>query len=617
MRSLIRFKNIVNNLYFWILLVTGLAIIIRSIPGWINAAWGCDFGIYYGLTNSFVENQDLFNSYSGWGSSYQFFPILYAITGAMHWLTGIDVLVIMPKIAPIFGGLSVLIFYFVVNELIDDKKKAFFSMLLFAVMPFHVYQTSHASPLTVGHFFMMLSLYLFIKYRKDIRYIIPLLFSTILLVMSHHLTTYFYLISLIMIVFLENASVKEWTSSIKKDSLYILLASVSIFLYWMIVAKPVYESFMKAGIKIGSINLSSQYTLLLFYVGFFLMFVLIYLKRRLNLFIEKKQSSVKSAIVKFSLTIIICILAMVFFSLVKLPWTNFSFTPLSILYSIPLIIVFGFAIAGFKDMGFVKNGLFIRGWLLAIIISFVFSLVTNSTALFPHRHLEYMMAPLSVIAIYGFSKIFLNLNYEKITNFPDKILSTKKPAIYFFRKTNLIQKRNLIFIVAIILLVSANAISVYPSHVALNASYEVITEEDLATIDWMKENLDKNKSIIVSDHRLARITEAVGFNTTIDEASIIWVSEDFEDCLFELEGIGKNYSRITHVLIDDILTERVVHVGFGKIFYMTDKSYEKFSYQPFKLIYRNASLNPDTKEVSWAEIYEVNWDYIEDFYLKM
>jgi len=616
-RSLIRFKNIVNNLYFWILLVTGLAIIIRSIPGWINAAWGCDFGIYYGLTNSFVENQDLFNSYSGWGSSYQFFPILYAITGAMHWLTGIDVLVIMPKIAPIFGGLSVLIFYFVVNELIDDKKKAFFSMLLFAVMPFHVYQTSHASPLTVGHFFMMLSLYLFIKYRKDIRYIIPLLFSTILLVMSHHLTTYFYLISLIMIVFLENASVKEWTSSIKKDSLYILLASVSIFLYWMIVAKPVYESFMKAGIKIGSINLSSQYTLLLFYVGFFLMFVLIYLKRRLNLFIEKKQSSVKSAIVKFSLTIVICILAMVFFSLVKLPWTNFSFTPLSILYSIPLIIVFGFAIAGFKDMGFVKNGLFIRGWLLAIIISFVFSLVTNSTALFPHRHLEYMMAPLSVIAIYGFSKIFLNLNYEKITNFPDKILSTKKPAIYFFRKTNLIQKRNLIFIVAIILLVSANAISVYPSHVALNASYEVITEEDLATIDWMKENLDKNKSIIVSDHRLARITEAVGFNTTIDEASIIWVSEDFEDCLFELEGIGKNYSRITHVLIDDILTERVVHVGFGKIFYMTDKSYEKFSYQPFKLIYRNASLNPDTKEVSWAEIYEVNWDYIEDFYLKM
>ena len=27
----------------------------------------------------------------------------------------------------------------------------------------------------------------------------------------------------------------------------------------------------------------------------------------------------------------------------------------------------------------------------------------------------------------------------------------------------------------------------YPSHVALNASYEVITEEDLAAIDWIEE----------------------------------------------------------------------------------------------------------------------------------
>jgi len=79
----------------------------------------------------------------------------------------------------------------------------------------------------------------------------------------------------------------------------------------------------------------------------------------------------------------------------------------------------------------------------------------------------------------------------------------------------------------------------------------------------------------------------------------------------ELNGTYHNYTRITHVLIDDILTERVVHVGFGEIFYMTDKSYEKFSYQPFELIYRNFTINPDTLEESWAEIYEINWDYIE------
>lgn len=605
-------REIVKSWYFWIIVVTGLAIVIRSIPAWTNAAWGCDFGIYYGLTNSLVENQDLFNSYSGWGNSYQYFPVLYAITGGMHWLTGVDVLTIMPKIAPIFGGLSVLIFYFVIYELLGDKKKALLSMLLFAVMPFHVYQTSHASPLTVGHFFMMFSLYLFIKFRQDSRYVIPLSISTILLVMSHHLTTYFYLISLIMIVFVENASIKEWTRSLKKDVLYILATSGLIFSYWMIVATPVYESFMKSGLKLGSIHIGSQYTMLLFYLGFFLMFGIIWLKRKLNLFTVRKQPSVNSAIFKFSLTMIICLSVMGFFSLAKLPWTNFSFTPLSILYSIPLLLVFGFAIAGFRYTGSAKNGHFIRGWLLAIVFSFVFSIVTNSTTLYPHRHLEYMMAPLSIISIFGISAIFLNLRYEKISSFTNKIRATKKPAIYFFKKSSLLQKRNIIYLSVILFLVTANAISVYPSHVALNASYEVITNEDLASIDWMKENLDKNRTVIASDHRLARVAEAVGFNTTLDEASIIWISEDFVDCLFELEGIGKNYSRITHVLIDDILTERVVHVGFGKIFYMTNESYEKFSYQPFELIYRNATLNPDTEEESWAEVYTVNWTFIKE-----
>ena len=69
-----------------------------------------DFGIYFSLTNALVENGELYNSYNGWGLSYQYFPILYAITGSFHWLTGADVLLILPKIAPIFGGLSVLIF---------------------------------------------------------------------------------------------------------------------------------------------------------------------------------------------------------------------------------------------------------------------------------------------------------------------------------------------------------------------------------------------------------------------------------------------------------------------------------------------------------------------------
>ena len=609
-------RKIIKNWFFWLIVITVTAIILRSLPAWTNAAWGCDFGIYYGLTNSLVDNQELFNPYYGWGGSYQYFPVLYAVTGAAHWITGIDVLTIMPKIAPIFGGLSVLLFYFVVYELLGDRKKALLSSLFLAVMPFHVYQTSHASPLTIGHFFMMFSIYFFIKFRKDTRFIIPLFISTILLIMSHHLTTYFYLVSLICIVFVENASKKEWTHSLKKDVLYILATSGLIFSYWIFIATPVYDSFMRGGLRLGPININSSYTIILFYMLFASMFGIVWLKRRLNLFIIREKPTVKSAIVKFFLTMAICLTVMSIFSVFKLPWTNFSFTPLSIIYSLPLILIFAFGVAGFRYTRFIQNGSFIRGWLLAILVSFVYGLLTNSSAILPHRHFEYIMAPLSIISIFGISGIFLNLNYERISKFTKKIHHINKPSLYYFKKSSFLQKRQLIYIAVIFFLVTANAVSVYPSHVALNASYEVITGEDFAVIEWMDENFDKNSSIIASDHRLARITEAVGFNTTLDESSIIWISEKFTDYIHELEGIGKNYGKITHVIIDDIMKDRVVHVGFGEIFYMTNESYEKFSYQPFELTYRNATLNQDMEEEHWAEVYTVNWTFIKEILVK-
>ena len=50
-----KLKNIHKSWIFWILVVTLIAIIIRSIPAWTNEAWGSDFGIYFGLTKDFVK----------------------------------------------------------------------------------------------------------------------------------------------------------------------------------------------------------------------------------------------------------------------------------------------------------------------------------------------------------------------------------------------------------------------------------------------------------------------------------------------------------------------------------------------------------------------------------
>ncbi|MEF8847596.1 MAG: hypothetical protein V5A68_00480 [Candidatus Thermoplasmatota archaeon] len=610
-------KEIFHNLYFQLALIAGIAILIRSIPAWINAAWGCDFGIYYGLTNSFVETRELFNPYQGWGSSYEYFPVLYAITGLFHWLTGLDIVVIMPKLAPIFGGLTVLIFFFIVDELLNNKKMAFISSLFLAVMPFHVYQTSHASPLTMGHFFMMLSLFFFVKFRKNNKMIIPLLASTVLLVMSHHLTTYFYLISLIFIVFVENFDKKNWTSTIKKDLLYIIISSSIIFIYWMAIARPVYESFMNKGIHLGIIDIGSNAVIPLFYTFISLVLLSIIAKRKIGWYRNKEKPTYKLCRNRFLSVFLTALSLMILFVYIEMPWIGFSFTFLSVLYSIPLLFIFAFGAAGIRHLSMIPNGKFIKGWLLAIVLSLIYGVISNNQVLFPHRHFEYMMAPLSIAAIYGIKDIFSKIDTSKLLKIKKKIPDLKttkfKTKNKLFKKVRKDSNKKPFYIATIVLLLATNAMSIYPAHLSLNQAHEVITNEDLAAIKWINENLDENHTVIAADHRLERIAEAEGFNTTKDETRKIWKENNLSEYIDEIKGKNKNYSKITHILIDDIMLEKVVNVGLDEMdINMTKKSYSKFSPPIFELAYRNETINTENqKPLRWAEVYEVNWTYIE------
>jgi len=639
-------KKLLKNWVFWLIIITGLAIIIRSIPAWIHAAWGCDFGIYFGITKTIAETKVLFPSYTGWGSSYNEFPVLYLINVFAHWVTGLDIIIIMPKLAPIFGGLSVFIFYFVARELTDTKKIALVASLFFAFLPFHVYQTSHASPLTFGHFFTMLSLFFFIKYRKKNKYFIPLIISTILLIMSHHLTTYFYLITIIGIIFVENVSQKNWTLTLRKDIFITVLTSLMIFSYWAFVAKTIYERSM-AMFKIGSIHIEPIFIVISFYILFAFLFKIIKLLRRFNEFLIKKhekpsQNNIKRVIIniiwtfypfvkkewpksknriaKFFLIFVILFGLMTFFSIVDMPWLGFTLTFESILYALPLLIAIVFGIIGFRYTGYDNKGFFIRGWILALTISFVIMLATNNTTFFPHRHPEYIMAPLSITIVYGIGSIFSDPHHKKTMS----ELENRKDLKFKYKtnKFKISQKSRLISTLIVLLLITSLSATTYEVHKMLDQSREEITNQDYDSIKWIGNNLDKNKSLIVSDHRLERMAESVGFNTSQDEIIKLWTAENVSEYIDELIGVGKNYSRITHVIVDDIMKNQLVHIGpfRGKFrtLYMTNETwtaaYDKFTQQPFELVCKNTSIdiNSETEEpIHWTEVYMINWTYID------
>jgi len=585
--------------YFWLFLITGIAIGVRSLPAWMNAAWGGDFGIYYGLTSRFVENQQIFNEYNGWGGMYNYFPVLYIFSAFGHWITGVNLLWVMPKIAPIFGGLTVFIFYFIVYELTKRRDLALLSSLFLAVIPFHVYQTSHAAPLTMGHFFMMLSTYLFLKYMNQKKYLLPLMISTVFLIMSHHLTTYFFLLSIFFIVIIK--SIRIDLRTMYRDVTYVLVASAMTFSYWIFIATPVFSTFMNNGLSI-----SSYFVILLFYVGFLgCLLGIAAMKKKKPRFIHRMKKpfsfnpahSRKRALIYFTAGFVFIFCAEIVFLFVNFPVSGIRMKPLSILYSIPMLLFIGFGCLGVEYLKNVKNRWFFQAWLCAILASFIYSLVTVNTTLFPDRHVEYLTVPACLFAAVGVL-YFFRFRKHKVS------LSIKKQISY--------PSIQVLFVLVVCGLVFSNAVAVYPVYTSLEWMDESIPNETANAIDWITENLDKNATLVATDLRLSKMIWAEGINVTFEGTNDTWTCDTWVGCIADFDA-EENHQKVTYVLIDDVMRDISVNVRVLQSVYMTNESYLKFSQEPFELLYRNATVNQENEETHWAEVYRVNWTFIEQY----
>lgn len=549
-----------KNWHLWYLLIVLVAIFIRLIPAITNTLWGVDFGIYYGITKTFIETGSFFNPYYGWGGSYNQFPVLYAIGGGFHWLTGLPVSEVLMKIVPVFGGLSVAVFFFVSKELLTNVKHALMATALLAVMPVHVYQTAHVAPLTIGHFFMVLSIYFFIKQRKDVRYLLPLALSSALLVMTHHLTTYMYLIVIMFVIFYDNWSYKEWKPYFRRELLYLLCVSGFIFSYWKFVATKVYDSFMQKGFIFGY-----EMTPIIIILGFYAVIgfgiALIIFRRKADYYkVHNKYPHPLFAKMLFFVIFILAIAIIFVFSYRNTPWVIYKLNILAIPYLIPFIFVLGFGAVGFFTHRSLPHGDFLRGWIIAISLSFIVSLVFGS-AMEYNRHFEYFMVPIAAVAVYG---------------------------VIFFLKEHFF-RREFVYIVVILVLVIANAATVYPAYDILEVE-ESISDSDVNVMLFVSGNITKNDTVICSDHRIERLFESFGYNTTKDFAKTIWNTTHLDELFV--------YS-IDYVFIDKQMCEDGIHNSKYGLIFMTPQSYAKFKRVPFKLVYRY-----ETNE-SWAEFYKV------------
>jgi hypothetical protein len=167
-----------------------------------------------------------------------------------------------------------------------------------------------------------------------------------------------------------------------------------------------------------------------------------------------------------------------------------------------------------------------------------------------------------------------------------------------------------LFVLVVFGLVFSNAVAVYPVYTSLEWMDESIPNETANAIYWIHDNLERNTTLIATDLRLSKMIWAEGINATFESTNHTWTCDTWVGCITDFETQQNNH-RVTYVLIDDVMRDVSVNIRVLESVYMTNESYLKFSDEPFELVYRNATVNQNNEETHWAEVYRINWTFID------
>ena len=635
-----KLPDLQKNWRWYLLAITVFAIIIRSIPTWVYSAWGTDFGIYYSITIEFLDKKNPLYEYPAvWGSSgYGSFPMLYTIILVAHMLTGLPPQELLLRIPPILGGLSVVPLFLLGTKLTGSKKIGLISAALLAINPVHVFQTSMPYLLTVGHLFMLFSLYFFLTWVKEKKYFWLLVLSSIALLLSHHLTNYIFIISMVGISFIGGLFGFISKERVKRAFLFAIPFTTLTLIYW-ILRVPGMRYF-----------LTSPFNYLIpWYVvaisGLVVFFILYIIAMRFTFqFRGEIFDRLEKIKISKTFTIFMVVSIVIFLILALIGLRGYRIPFVSIVYSIPFMLTIGLMGVGLTRIRGYNGFCFIGGWILSITSSMLFGVLTWASVE-PWRHVEYLMEPLSIVGAIGLYEVFKSDVFKKVyirrrvkvsmegpqykishrlftespfgVDTPIPVASSKPirdPVVY---EETLPIGRNiqitLVFTVVFIILMSG--ITAFPfMNEVHHSTQQGVSPVVMSGIDWLVKNGDKNYTV-ATNHIIGSIVAAYGFNSSFEYDYKIWNSTTWLSCLDELEGLNGTYPPIGYVIITKDMYR------FGVFGYnnsanpleppviMGEKGYEKFKKEPFELLYRNATADNE----DWVEVYTVNWDYIYEY----
>ncbi len=551
-----------------LLVIFILACVMRILPLTQYAIWGSDSGEYYAITEQLTQDGYVSTEYDGWGFGYPYFPGMFYLTGAAHFLLGIDLLLSMIIVIPVVASLSVLITFFIAKRILKSDAAGIFAGAFVAVAMPQVFATSHPMPGSLGDVLLLSALLLFLASFKNRKFILLLVLNTLALTITHHLSGYFLFIMILGGLFATEILRNEGNRDTRFQWAYLVFLYTLLILYWNVFAPPFAEKIVGSAFDLPSWTVFS-----LGYAALFLMYVLIWIRRHKKWNYHPKFPKPQKQLMMYSSLLIVFFCVLVFLALFEMPGTNIKLSANTVFLFAPLVILLALTSVGSGYLRFFRHGMMVYGWIVALLLSTLVAFVTSNRVLLSYRHPQYFMPILALVMGLG-----LVMMYG-----------------VFCHDTKGFRKR--LAVALVIVLLGLTALSAYPPKDIMGGFSEGTSEADMQAVYWAKHSLEE-KATIASDHRMSSIL--FGFahlNATWDKAYKTLHAPSYEDCRDEIENISTPSGKkpINYVLLDDDIKEGAALLQWENAEPMSLEAQQKFNKAPFVKLY----------EASGVEVYGI------------
>ncbi len=485
-------------------LLVGVALLLVFValePYLSYAVFGSDTGEYYTLTSSLLTTGGLPHgaAYAGWGSAYPDFPGIFLVAGGGAAAFGWNAFSALTILIPLLAVLSVFPLFLLFRRLFPHDLTALLGAALGSVAMPRLFTIAHAAPASLGDFLAVAALWMFLESRRDARWYFPLALSGGALIVTHHLSTYFFVLGALGgLLLLELWRPGLWSRRFPLRELVFLGGFVTAtFVFWFYGTTSFVSKVLLPGLAhsslVGFAGLEAGALIALVVAG-----LLIHLRRRR--YVPRRRwvrlPSDRSVLRDAALLAGGIFGGIAVLLVVPLPGTTQTTQPAAILWFAPVLAMIILCAGTRRVVTTSRMGPWAITWLGILAVSAIATLFASELgsslqgfveAIPPSRHAEYLLLPVALLVAVGAARLVARIDHH----------SGRRAAVAAC--------------VGLAVLVAANAAIVYPPQTYFGGFEEGLTHGDAALWMWVGIAIPSEWSV-ATDHRLSSLIFGVDGN---------------------------------------------------------------------------------------------------------